>query len=684
MWGDCRRIESRRRLVGRDAIRLKRDWGNVTERVMIAFAFLLVLGASLSLVVMGNTSPSRPPGPASINQLPDSTGPPPLSPAAPSARVGSVSSPFPLTGAAMSYDVADGYDVLFGGQTNNSVSSSTWIFENGGWSNISSSAGTPPSAREGMSMTYDTADGYVLAYGGYDPFSDSCGGSSSSDCSDTWEFQAGHWTPLHPAVNPICYLSGSTTICDQFPVGSNPITYDSSTNNVLLFSGNTYNSQFWQATWTYHDDDWTQLNLTAAESPPRMTAEEMAYDPALSAVVLFGGTSPEVNGFFAYNSTWFFQAEKWTNETSRFAYSPSPRTFFGFTYDSTDAELVLFAGAWAICSDPDSVNGCYGTSVHGSANDTWTFGASGWTNVTSGLTPVSREKTVLADSPGEGGVLLFGGNSNSTSGDGYLGDTWSWAGSNHTWTPINAPLPLLTPVITANPDPAVFARPVQFDSVESGGFLPYTYLWSFGDGGTGGNLASITHAYTTNGPFLVVLTVTDASGDRTQGSLNISILLQAQINASVTSGTPPLEVNFTATAVGGASPYSFSWNFGDGSSMSAQGATAHTFNRSGTFTVILTVTDAQGHQSSAHVQICAGKCGNTGLLGLPGDYGYFVVGGGVAALVAVFAILGIARRRLRDDGGVGSRSRVDQSPPADDGPIEILQPGEVDPAEDLV
>src|SRR5580658_3359100 len=100
----------------------------------------------------------------------------------------------------------------------------------------------------------------------------------------------------------------------------------------------------------------------------------------------------------------------------------------------------------------------------------------------------------------------------------------------------------------------------------------------------GGNLASITHAYATNGPFLVVLTVTDASGERTQGSLNISILLQAEINASVTSGAPPLKVNFTATAVGGASPYNFSWNFGDGSSMSAQGATAHTFNRSGTFT----------------------------------------------------------------------------------------------------
>jgi PKD repeat protein len=602
--------------------------------------------------------------------------------AASSNRPDSVPSPFPLTGAAMAYDIADGYDVLFGGASKTSISSSTWIFTNGGWSNITATAGTPPSPREGMSMTYDTSDGYILAYGGYNP-TEICSGSFDSNCYDTWEFHSGHWTQLFPTFDPVCYPSGTTTICNQFPGGSNPITYDTATGDVVLFSGYTYQSEYWAATWTYHADNWTQLNLTQDESPPPMTSEEIAFDSGVDAVVLFGGSVANYNGAWDYDATWFFKGGTWTNESSAYPLAPSPRMSFGFTYDSTDSELVLFGGSWSICHAL-TPNDCETSAVRGTGNDTWTFGVTGWNNVTATSAPVPRVQAAIADYPGARGVLLFGGITNSSYGGQYLGDTWSWAGSNHTWTPINAPLPLVAPVITANPDPAVFAKPVQFDSVESGGFLPYTYSWSFGDGGMGGNLASITHAYATNGPFLVVLTVTDASGERTQGSLNISILLQAEINASVTSGAPPLKVNFTATAVGGASPYNFSWNFGDGSSMSAQGATAHTFNRSGTFTVILTVTDGQGHQSSAQVQICAGKCGNTGFLGLPGDYGYFVVGGAMAALVAVFAILGIARRQGRDDGQAGSRSRVDQSPPVDDGPIEILQPGEVDPAEDLV
>jgi PKD repeat protein len=587
-------------------------------------------------------------------------------------------SPYPLVGATMVYDVADGYDVLFGGQGNGGYSSSTWTFENGKWSNISATAGTPPSPRVDMSMAYDTADGYVLAYGGSG--STDCGDFGTA-CTDTWEFHAGQWTLLDPSFDPVCYRT-DPTICGEFPGGSNPITYDTSIGSVLLFDGYTHNSEYVTATWSYRADVWTQLNLTPAESPPPQGSEEMAYDAAKGVVVLFGGGTEGSSGL-SQNATWFFQDGLWTNETANYTTAPTPRTSFGFTYDSTDAELVLFGGDWAICRSFNDVGEC-NSYVSGLANDTWTFGVSGWTNVTPGVGPAPRDLSALADDPNLGGVLLFGGNSNATTGADFLGDTWSWTAATDAWTAINAPTPLASPIITANPNPAGFGKPVQFSSTESGGFLPYTYSWSFGDGGTGGNLSNITHAYTTNGPFRVVLSVTDGAGERSEGTLNISILLQARINASATGGAPPLRVNFTATAVGGTSPYSFSWNFGDGSSTSEQTSTAHTFNRSGTFTVILTVTDGQGHQSSAQVQICAGKCGNTGFLGLPGDYGYFVVGGAMAALVAVFAILGIARRQGRDDGQAGSRSRVDQSPPVDDGPIEILQPGEVDPAEDLV
>ncbi len=57
-------------------------------------------------------------------------------------------------------------------------------------------------------------------------------------------------------------------------------------------------------------------------------------------------------------------------------------------------------------------------------------------------------------------------------------------------------------------------------------------------------------------------------------------------------------VSFTATATGGVSPYSFSWNFGDGGS-STGNPVSHVFATAGTFTATLTVNDSGGHTKTA-------------------------------------------------------------------------------------
>jgi PKD repeat protein len=51
------------------------------------------------------------------------------------------------------------------------------------------------------------------------------------------------------------------------------------------------------------------------------------------------------------------------------------------------------------------------------------------------------------------------------------------------------------------------------------------------------------------------------------------------------------EIDFFGTAIGGVQPYSFSWDFGDGSSGTGQ-APSHTYTSAGTFVVTLTVTDS--------------------------------------------------------------------------------------------
>src|SRR5207249_1636593 len=89
----------------------------------------------------------------------------------------------------------------------------------------------------------------------------------------------------------------------------------------------------------------------------------------------------------------------------------------------------------------------------------------------------------------------------------------------------------------------------------------------------------------------------------TTGSFRDGFVISSPLTSSFTitpqfpiSGSP---VTFSAT--GGTSPYSFNWNFGDGSAGSGS-STTHTYYSSGTFTVILTAMDTSSPQQAAMSQ----------------------------------------------------------------------------------
>ena len=84
-----------------------------------------------------------------------------------------------------------------------------------------------------------------------------------------------------------------------------------------------------------------------------------------------------------------------------------------------------------------------------------------------------------------------------------------------------------------------------------------------------------------------------------QGSVSS---LEASINATPTSGQVPLQVNFSASVIGGISPYSYSWNFGDGNTSSEKNPT-HTYTQAGQYTASLTVTDNQNNSTSDSLTI---------------------------------------------------------------------------------
>lgn len=67
------------------------------------------------------------------------------------------------------------------------------------------------------------------------------------------------------------------------------------------------------------------------------------------------------------------------------------------------------------------------------------------------------------------------------------------------------------------------------------------------------------------------------------------------------AGPPNVAIGFSGTASGGVPPYSYAWNFGDGTQGTGQ-TSPHSYASSGTYNVSLTVTDASKAEASASAQ----------------------------------------------------------------------------------
>ena len=169
--------------------------------------------------------------------------------------------------------------------------------------------------------------------------------------------------------------------------------------------------------------DWTNVSSVVGAAPGTRSMAQAAYSPALGETVLFGGYTGE-GGNYAYNDTWEFSGNQWTELFP--SVSPSARWGGGLVYDAAVQGLILFGGR----ND---------TSFF---NDTWEYNASGWHNITTtAAAPSARAWFGMTNDTALGEVVMFGGMTGNvpagTFGNwSYYGDTWTWA--NGTWTNITA------------------------------------------------------------------------------------------------------------------------------------------------------------------------------------------------------------------------------------------------------
>jgi arylsulfatase A-like enzyme/PKD repeat protein len=122
-----------------------------------------------------------------------------------------------------------------------------------------------------------------------------------------------------------------------------------------------------------------------------------------------------------------------------------------------------------------------------------------------------------------------------------------------------------------------------------------SYAWNFGDGTTGSGV-SPTHTYAASGTHTVVLTVTDNQGATATDSVAVTgTAANIPPTASFTSSCTDLSCSFDGTASNDpdGTIVSYAWDFGDHTTATLP-TLSHDYNRGGTYTVSLTVTDNRG------------------------------------------------------------------------------------------
>jgi len=190
-------------------------------------------------------------------------------------------SPSPRQLATTVYDSTRGRTVLFGGTsgTGSFFYGDTWEWNGTTWTNVTPVAGPGPVPRAWHSMTFDSARGRTVLFGGY----------NGAQLGDTWEWDGTQWTQVMTPVSPS-------------PRSSGAIAYDSVTQRVVLFAG----SQGWPIglndVWQYDGTNWYPVS-TPGTIPPPQYLQGMVEDPVSGGILVYGAFG---DGWVPLNDTWLY------------------------------------------------------------------------------------------------------------------------------------------------------------------------------------------------------------------------------------------------------------------------------------------------------------------------------------------------------------------------------------------
>lgn len=155
--------------------------------------------------------------------------------------------------------------------------------------------------------------------------------------------------------------------------------------------------------------------------------------------------------------------------------------------------------------------------------------------------------------------------------------------------------PIAAPTASCSASPTSGTAPLMVTLIDTSTGSISSRAWTFSDGTTD-TAQTVIKTFNTPGSYTATLKVTGPGGSAT-ATQNITataaaVAPVANFSASPTSGTAPLTVQFTDTSTGTVTAWS--WDFGDGTTLSTQQNPSHTYATTGTYTVKLTTTNSAG------------------------------------------------------------------------------------------
>jgi PKD repeat protein len=468
---------------------------------------------------------------------------------------------------AMAFDSSSGSVVLFGGYgTSGELYNDTWSFTGGNWTELNPAA-APPS-RADASFAYFPAVQSIALYGGYN----SVGGYYS----DTWWFRDGGWLNESDGISPGPRLLGGLAVapnCDCLVMfgGASPSTLAKSTWEyyslnltvvatppdgetplaVELVSSVTADPASYSVAWTFGDGgngsgtstshvyrnvgNYTvEATATDIEGALSVATFQIVVDSPLvflSVATPLNGTAPLAVTFSAscsggappYSFTWSLAGKlisiaakaNYTFDSpgsytisvlaiDQFGYNNS-QTFTVYVSPTPPSALAVVIGE-SLLNGPAPLTINFSSSIAGGTppySSSWSFGDTAMSTVAS--------PTHTFASPGTYVVQLAVTDSKNDTG---------FAGTSiRVWSP-------LTVVGTVSyPEGAMEMAPalIHFSAIVSGGVVPVTVFWQFGDG-TAAVGSNVSHVYTSGGTFNASVVGIDGSGVKVSSQVEVTVL----------------------------------------------------------------------------------------------------------------------------------------------------------------